>query len=368
MNENPEISILCCSYNHEKYIEQTIKSILNQTFQNFEIIVVDDHSNDNTLSVLQQFNDTRLKIFTKEFNQGINNSINMALKNVKGEYIVFFGTDDVMEPDFLELIHKTFLETQTDVIYSPLKIIDCEGNLKKEKGKIEIIKLPVDKTKYEILNEMFLKNNCLTSPGMAVRTKVFKKYMPYDEGIINNQDYYIHVNLLLENNIYILNEAKILYRHDDKHKSLSSDNDSSRLIQEVAECPRVMDCFLKTDDIELLKKIFPEDKDLFKHKELIQFYFGKQAIKSKSIHRQLWGYRTIMNFISDNDNFKLLYKLEKFNFADYLLLKKRFNISNPFEYPKYQKYKKLYKILLKYSVISTILIIISIILLINKFI
>ncbi|OKA33153.1 glycosyltransferase family 2 protein, partial [Bacillus cereus] len=96
------ISIITPVYNSEKYIEFTIKSVLNQTYSNWEMLIVDDCSKDGTEEVINQFKDPRIKYSKLEKNSGAAVARNEALKKARGKYIAFLDADDMWKPDKLE--------------------------------------------------------------------------------------------------------------------------------------------------------------------------------------------------------------------------------------------------------------------------
>ncbi|MEH7321092.1 glycosyltransferase family 2 protein, partial [Priestia megaterium] len=91
---NPTVSVIIPTYNVEAYIKETIQSVLNQTYQNFEIIIVDDCSTDGTVNVIKQFQDTRINLFLNEKNSGPSYSRNKAINLAKGEWIAILDSDD----------------------------------------------------------------------------------------------------------------------------------------------------------------------------------------------------------------------------------------------------------------------------------
>ncbi len=97
----PLISIIVPLYNAEKYIETCINSILTQTFQNFEVIVVDDCSTDRSLEIVRNYQDPRIKIIHQFTNSGESSSRNLGLANARGKYVYFM--DDIISRIFIEL-------------------------------------------------------------------------------------------------------------------------------------------------------------------------------------------------------------------------------------------------------------------------
>ena len=98
----PEISIITPSYNSSKYLNETIDSVLNQTFEDWEWLITDDCSTDNSVEILEKQTDSRIKVFKTEKNGGAGHARNISLKNATGRFITFLDADDFWEPNFLE--------------------------------------------------------------------------------------------------------------------------------------------------------------------------------------------------------------------------------------------------------------------------
>ncbi|WP_139856285.1 glycosyltransferase family 2 protein [Aequorivita sinensis] len=111
----PKVSIILPCYNVEKYIAKSIQSILDQTYSNFEILVVIDGSPDNTLAIAQSFTDKRIIIFDKP-NGGLSDARNYGLERAKGEFIYFMDPDDWIEPNLLEDNLKIIEQKQLDFV------------------------------------------------------------------------------------------------------------------------------------------------------------------------------------------------------------------------------------------------------------
>lgn len=120
----PLISIIIPAYNCEKYIEKCINSILLQTYQNFEIIIINDGSQDHTLEKINNYlNKNKIKLISIE-NNGVSNARNLGIENSKGDYICFIDADDWIEKDYLEyFVKNTTLEYNLLIQYSLQKNI-----------------------------------------------------------------------------------------------------------------------------------------------------------------------------------------------------------------------------------------------------
>ena len=102
MNKNVPLSIVVASYNHSEYIIPALKSLLNQSFTDFELIIVDDASTDDSVDKIKTLlTDSRIKLITLDVNRGVCNACNIAINNSNGRYIKFFASDDVALPNLL---------------------------------------------------------------------------------------------------------------------------------------------------------------------------------------------------------------------------------------------------------------------------
>lgn len=110
------ISIIVPVYNVEKYLEHCLNSIINQTYKNLEIILVNDGSTDNSLEICESFKqkDSRIKIITKG-NGGLSSARNEGLKIAKGNYISFVDSDDWIDADFIKALYNNLISTDSDM-------------------------------------------------------------------------------------------------------------------------------------------------------------------------------------------------------------------------------------------------------------
>jgi len=160
----PEISIIIPSYNRANLLPRAIKSALNQTFQSFELIIVDDKSIDNTQEIISQFNDNRIKYVKHKKNKGVSAARNTGIKNAFGKYIALLDSDDQWKSKKLEKqleIFQNSKDKKLGLVYSWIVFIDECNN---EKNKI------ITQKKGYIFNEL-LKNNFIIGGGSSVLIK-----------------------------------------------------------------------------------------------------------------------------------------------------------------------------------------------------
>ena len=129
-NSNPLVSVLMPVYNGEKYLFEAIQSILNQTYQNFEILIIDDCSTDNSVRIIQSINDKRVRFLQNKENLGQTKTLNKGIYIAKGKYIARQDQDDLSENLRLEL-QVNYLEKYPDIklVGSSINFIDNRGNL-----------------------------------------------------------------------------------------------------------------------------------------------------------------------------------------------------------------------------------------------
>ena len=119
MIDKSEISVVVPMYNAEKFLSLCIESILNQTFKNFELILIDDCSTDDTLKIAESFDDPRIKILRNEKNLGNPGPVrNVGIKNSCGNFIYFMDNDDFILPQALETMFEAIQKNNSDVVYS----------------------------------------------------------------------------------------------------------------------------------------------------------------------------------------------------------------------------------------------------------
>ena len=161
------VSIITPVYNCEKLLPMTIESVLNQTYQNWEMLLIDDCSPDNSAEIIGEYSkkDKRIKYFKLDQNSGVAEARNKALKESKGRFIAYLDSDDLWTPEKLEKQVKFMLTNKYAFTNTDYEVIDEYGN---SKGKIVHM---LKKTDYH----GFLQNNLLQTLGIMVDTKVIAK-------------------------------------------------------------------------------------------------------------------------------------------------------------------------------------------------
>ena len=123
----PEVSIITPVFNSSKFLEETITSVLDQTFTDWEWMITDDKSTDNSVEIIQKINDSRIQLILSDKNGGAGHARNLSLKQASGRFITFLDADDFWEPNFLEEMISFMKKENTELAYS--NYARCDENL-----------------------------------------------------------------------------------------------------------------------------------------------------------------------------------------------------------------------------------------------
>ncbi|WP_046227712.1 glycosyltransferase [Paenibacillus dauci] len=188
IEQHEKISVVIPLYNHEKYIEEAIESVLKQTYANLELIIIDDGSKDNSVQVARKFNDPRITIITQE-NRGAHNTINRGLDMASGQYLTVLNSDDCYEKERLEKCIQ-FLRTNQDVhlVCSYIKVIDEKSKklgIKQGWKNMEPWAVPNRNLSFAATND-FLKNLLMSNFISTTSNMVFTKKLYESIGGMRN--------------------------------------------------------------------------------------------------------------------------------------------------------------------------------------
>ena len=194
------VSVIMPSYNTAAYIEETVQSVLNQTYKNWELIIVDDCSTDETDDILSKFTDERIRIYKNEKNSGAAVSRNRALREARGRWIAFLDSDDLWSPNKLEK-QIAFMETNGyRFSYTNYEEIDSEG----KKTGVRVTG-PKKITKTGMFN--YCWPGCLTVMYDAERIGLIQI-----ADIKKNNDYAMWLKICKKAECYLLDECLAQYR------------------------------------------------------------------------------------------------------------------------------------------------------------
>ncbi len=216
MSEEKLVSVCINAYNRADVIEETIESVLNQTYKNLQIIVVDDGSTDNTAEIVKSFDDGRIELYVLPKNSGISNSNNECLHRASGEYIAHLDSDDIWLPDKIEKQVK-FLEENPryGACFSYAGFIDENSNILTEEH-LPLYHLNVyvheNMPQSGFVRSFFDKSNHICHCSMVMRKSVYEKLGDHDltMNYLHDFDCWVRMNFLCP--FYIIPEKLVLCR------------------------------------------------------------------------------------------------------------------------------------------------------------
>lgn len=239
MKENPLITVLLCTYNDETYIEECIQSILDQSYKNFEFIILNDGSLDNTKQIIQSFKDPRIRYLEHSKNKGLEDSKNWGLAEARGKYIVYTDGDDISLSKRLNVQTK-FMEENPDVglCASAVQIF----------GTKDSYYCPAKKD-LEIKSRA-LVGTPLNHPSCMVRKSVLIEHnIKYRKGFNAAEDHPFMVDLMIVSKVYCIPTVLYMYRLHDDNVSIRKKG-----IQQDSAQRAIDSAFKKLLDIDVTQK------------------------------------------------------------------------------------------------------------------
>ncbi|MEI8389452.1 MAG: glycosyltransferase family 2 protein [bacterium] len=179
-----KFSIITVCKNSEKSIENAILSVINQTYKNFEYIIIDGVSTDNTLNIVNKYSD-KISTIISEPDNGLYDAMNSGIKHATGDYLFFLNSDDqFLHENILKLVAENAEDSQAEVIYGDIAVLN------KQTGTICI-------QKHNKFNKIYLMKNTPCQPGCFYKKSAFSKYGNFDTNykIVSDHEWFLRVFL-----------------------------------------------------------------------------------------------------------------------------------------------------------------------------
>lgn len=317
-----KIDILLATYNGEKYLEEQLESILNQSFTDFRLLISDDGSTDSTREILNKYaeKDDRIVLFFQSENLGVVKNFEFLMNKVESEYFMFSDQDDVWKKDKISNSINLMVKEKSDLVYSDLEVVDGQLNLLN--NSYWKLKGFTKKIRYNNFESLFL-NNYITGSTMLVKSKWLEKILP----LPHNSKYILHdywTALIVSKfgKMSYLKETQVMYRQHD-----SNEIGSKKRSDQIKEFDEMRNLFIdvKKDHFETFANrvnVF-EDDDITQICESANKYFKNlENIKLGSFKNTIlfWKLYKYENFVYAFENYlilnfpkfaKILFKLKK---------------------------------------------------------
>ena len=282
----PKVSVIMPVYNAELYLDDTIQSILNQSFLDFEFLIIDDKSTDSSIDIIRKYNDPRIKFFKNEINLGYVKSLNYLIDKAQGKYIARQDNDDISAKDRL-FIQYNFLENNESVLlcgsnYNVFGIRNLNSNV------------PI---KDKQIKAFMLFNNPICHPTVMVRKSVFSTFCSekYDNSLCPSEDYALWFEISKHGKIVNLKHRLLQYRIHDNNTSHLKKNiqiDAANLIRKNI-FKYYLNHDLKKDEIDLINLLFEESYNIQEYQLKNMNNLFNLIIKQNKIYKKLDYYNLL---------------------------------------------------------------------------
>ncbi|MDA1905345.1 glycosyltransferase [Bacillus cereus] len=305
------ISVIMSNYNtSEKYLRESIESILNQSFTDFEFIIIDDCSTNNGKSILESFNDDRVKVIFNEKNLGLAASLNKALQISKGEFVARMDSDDISLETRLEKQYK-YLKSNPSVGL----VASFAQKIGNDKGYIySMVEEP------EKMNVPMFFGNVICHPSVMFRKEVItNNHLKYNEEFKTGQDYELWSRLLKTEKVAIIPEVLLSYRIHNNQIS------NEKKMDQIQNTMKVYSYMLEGLGLEVNQEILEKhhafctssELETFNLKEMI--YWG-EVIKKYNLKNRVYDvelFNEYVDFTIFKRNVRML--LNSREFSSYIL-------------------------------------------------
>jgi glycosyltransferase involved in cell wall biosynthesis len=267
-----KVSVIVNFYNGEKYIENCINSILKQKYDNFEIILWDNNSSDNSKNIIRKFDDIRIKYYLNNKTEPLYKARNQAIKASNGEMIAFLDCDDWWENNYLSSREEFFSDPNIDFYYCGTNFFYEKSNKKKIYKKYF---LPTGKIFSELSKDYFL-----IISGVIFKKEIFSKHGMFNENLDILGDYDFFMRISQYANAHSINSTLINYRVHEKnysklhkktfyeeYKDWYNHNFKSNDIQFKANKYNFKK---RLDYLELDYLLYEENKNIFLYKKILK--------------------------------------------------------------------------------------------------
>ncbi len=348
----PLVSVLLTSYNHGRFIGEAIQSVLDQTLEDFELIIVDDASTDDSVAVIESFRDPRLRFVRHEKNQGIGPTKNHAFMLARGTYVAILNSDDAWLPEKLEKQIEVFRESPgvgepgldrgslgsraegeapLAAVFTGVQVIDEEGRPFRDRRHFyfNIFDQP-DRTREEWLHYFFFRGNCLCAPSVLLHRERVSAVGYFDRRMRQLGDLDLWVRLALRYRLHLHPERLTRFRVLAGEGNLSGATFRA-LVASRWEYSRLLSHYLSLSDPDELFAIFPEARDLVDTSLAldstdIAFVIAQLALKRTEPFAWLFALETLFGLLADEQRAARLHDRYGFGYRDFTDLTARLDL------------------------------------------
>lgn len=308
----PKVSVIMPAYNHAKFVGAAIESVLNQTYKDWELIVIDDHSTDATFDIAKSFDDKRIRSYRNDTNLGVQLTMKRCVELSDGAYITFLPSDDMFVSSKLEKQVPILDDDPTlGAVFSGTIPVDETGNiLTKDHIYVRMFEnIPTNADRFHWLRFFFLNGNCLCQTSALARYAFYDMYGGYDRRLTQLGDWDFWIKILLTNGIHIVQDKLTFFRVHSDEANMSGDRPETyaRGIWETVEVLRNYTRLAPEAVAQVFSTPFELDEDD------VPYIIASACLKVPSLPHNILGVQLLMKELADDT--KAEYLAEKFGFT-----------------------------------------------------
>jgi glycosyltransferase involved in cell wall biosynthesis len=291
------------AYNHEAFIGDAIISVLNQTYQNFELIIINDGSIDQTLQVINKFKDARIKVINQH-NQGPSIAFNNGIELSSGKWIAFMSGDDICLPNRLEVqINEASKYSELVIIFSHINFINEKNENIKSPFPVGIFNAQ-NLNRNQLIHHLFFNGNFLAAPTAFIPKEVFKTEQKLDPALFQLQDFELWCRLSKKFDFKIIQQPLLSYR---VHSSNLSGNNVGKKFAMVNEYSLVARNFFENLSDENFKGVFATEivKSNFLNPTQRKIEEGLLFLASSNKVLKLEGFHKLYEILKNKESSKV---------------------------------------------------------------
>lgn len=315
MTSHPTISVVMVTYNHEKFIGEAVESILNQTFEDFELIIVDDGSTDSTMDIIAQYDDPRIIAFTQE-NSGPSIAFNNGLNRSRGDYIAFMSGDDISLENRLELQLNQLKQKNSGIVFSLPNIINSKSELLENETCPSFFGKTFDSIA-ELYKILFYKGNFLCASSAFCNKSVITKLGFFKRGLIQLQDFDYWIRACKKGiDIQVYDLPLINYRYLGRNNLSDIFSHKNRILSELIY---IYDNYFNNTPEKLFNDAFNHDPVFIslKHIEEIEVKEAFLLFNHKEPYVKIIGAKKIIDILDNIELYEKIIYNSYFSFADF---------------------------------------------------
>jgi glycosyltransferase involved in cell wall biosynthesis len=308
----PTVSVVMKAYNHERFVAQAIRSALDQSMTDFEIVITDDGSTDATAHVIESFEDPRIRFERSAQNRGIAATMDATVRRARGEFLAVLNSDDFALPErFTRQVDYLRAHPNVAAVFSLPLEVDEDGQ--PDEPAVSMFTIAPSRgsepTRAEWLHYFFFNNNCLCAPSVMVRRSAFMQLTPDDRRLPLLGDYDRWIRLLQNHDIHVMRDRLTAFRRHGAAGNASAPS-AENLRRHTFESLQIIKQYLRFPTA-LLREIFDaeiEQHDIHTDRPAA-LWLAEIALLGRQIWHPMFALQTLFDAAVEPHDIRRLFEL-----------------------------------------------------------